>query len=240
MVLAPEPEPYYQHEGITIYNADCRDVLPTLDPKSIGLLLTDPPYGINLITKGAHRGQPKQGDKPCKSNARTEARDYPPVYGDDAPFDPAHLLAFGTERLVLFGANYYASKLPERKGWLVWDKLAGMMTDKQEIGVNMSSDVELAWTNLDIVARLIPVRWLGVFNDEYPNPRRHPTQKPIKLMQSIIGYFARIGGTILDPYMGAGSTLIGARRAGWSAIGMEIVKDYCDIAIERLEKEGRA
>ena len=92
-------KPYYDDGRVTIYNADCRDVLPSL--ADVGLVLADPPYGVAL----------RRGDG--RNNAR--------VHDDDAPFDPSHLLALGVP-MALWGANAYADRLPASVGWLVWDK----------------------------------------------------------------------------------------------------------------------
>ncbi len=86
-------KPYFQDDDVVIYHGDCREILPTLEP--VDLVLTDPPYGVNLNTSYA---------KASRWHL-TEAHDYPPVHGDDKPFDPAFLLGF--QNIVLWGANYY-------------------------------------------------------------------------------------------------------------------------------------
>lgn len=121
--------PYYQDALCTIYHGDCREILPTIDPATVALVLTDPPYGVKERTNRKEVG---------RSNL-AECNDFPPVYGDDEVFDPAHLLRF--KRLVLFGGNYYAGQLPASPSWIVWDKRDGMTS-------NDNADVELAWTNL--------------------------------------------------------------------------------------------
>jgi site-specific DNA-methyltransferase (adenine-specific) len=97
MGLRPAPETYYDRDGITIYHGDCLDVLPSVDPDDVDLLLTDPPYGIDLDTD--------------YSGLNGSHRTYERVEGDDASFDPEPLLAY--DRCVLWGANHYASRLPD-------------------------------------------------------------------------------------------------------------------------------
>jgi site-specific DNA-methyltransferase (adenine-specific) len=214
------PAPYYEREGITIYHADCREILAALPMPD--LLLTDPPYGIDYRTSSSR-------------SALAVSNDFAPVHGDDTPFDPAHLLAYG--RVVLFGANHYADKLPASPSWIVWDKLDGL-TSKREIGFNVSADCEMAWTNLGGPARLIPLRWIGLMKGTERDERRvHPTQKPVALMARIISAHTEPGHLVLDPYMGAGSTLVAAKTLGRRAIGIEIEERYCEIAAKRLSQD---
>lgn len=217
-----------------IYCADALDVIERFKGKesTISLLLTDPPYGINLNTKNRSRSNPFGGKTKNADGPVIESHDYPPVINDDKPFDPTPLLAF--PRVVIFGANYFAAELPRSPSWFVWDKLDGL-TSKREIGFNNSADVELIWSNLGGPARLLRHRWMGLMKGSEKRERRvHPTQKPIALMEQIIGAYTKPGDLILDPYMGAGSTLIAAQRLGRRAIGVELSPEYCEIAKRRL------
>ncbi len=217
--------PYYDKGGITIYHADCRDVLPSLTPGSVDLVLTDPPYGIGVLTNYRERGR----------GAAALCNNYPPIHGDDTPFDPSPLLRF--KRLVLFGANHYADKLPPSASWLVWDKLNGA-TSKREVGFNDQADAELIWTNIGGPVRIIRHRWMGMLKDsERQDNRRHPTQKPVAVIAKIIGMFCEPGGLVLDPFMGSGTTLRAAKDAGLKAVGIEIEERYCEVAARRLEQE---
>ena len=205
-------KPYYQHNGITIYHGDCRDVLPHV---SADVLVTDPPYGIAYRT-------PPSPNRP-KSNWTLQ--------GDGTPFDPAHLLTW--PRLVLFGANHYADKLPSSPGWIVWDKRYGMPSNDQ-------SDAELAWSNVLGSVRTVRCLWNGggsLLAENGPARAIHPTQKPIRLMRAVIAMVSQAGETILDPYMGTGTTLRAAKDLGRRAIGIEIEERYCEIAAKRLSQE---
>jgi hypothetical protein len=189
--------PYYDEDGITIYHGDCRDIIPTLP--EIEMVLTDPPYGVSERTDRRSKGR----------GNLTRSNDFAPVHGDDQPFDPAHLLGF--PRVVLFGANYYADKLPLTGSWIVWDKLDGLVTEKRMVGFDDNADVEMAWTNLGGPARLIRHRWKGMVKaSEKGDSRIHPTQKPVALMARIIAWKTEPWMRILDPYMGGGSTLVAA------------------------------
>lgn len=215
--------PYYSEDGITIYHGDCRDLLPDVAPPSrIDLLLTDPPYGIAERTDRRSK----------RRSALAAAIDFPAVAGDDVPFDPTHL--FGYRRSVLFGANYYADRLPTSSSWLVWDKVDGL-TSKREVGFNDNADVELAWTNIGGPARMFRHRWMGIMKaSERTERRRHPTQKPVALMARIIRWAG--GDVILDPYMGSGSSLVAAAALGLAGIGIELEERYCEVAANRLSQ----
>lgn len=213
-------KPYYEDtkSGITIYHGDCREIIPQLGEAD--LVLTDPPYGVSLNTsyKSSQRG------------VLAGANDYPPVYGDDKPFSPDFLLRFAN--LILWGSNYYADKLPPSGQWLIWDKRDG-------IGFNDQADCELAWTRgtRGTVPRIFAHRWNGMIKDSEKDQRRcHPTQKPLALMSWCLSFFPD-AVSIVDPFMGSGTTLRAAKDLGRKAIGIEIEEKYCEIAAKRLSQE---
>jgi site-specific DNA-methyltransferase (adenine-specific)/modification methylase len=210
---------------------DCRDILPTLG--GVDAVVTDPPYGVRertaRKTNGRGRGGRLQGG-PAGS------RDWPPIHGDDKPFDPAPWLAF--PKVVLFGANHYAHRLPAATKWIVWDK-------REETTPDDNADCELAWTNLGGPARIHRQLWRGICRRGEENvstgaARLHPTQKPIALMEFCIGACALPeGATVLDPFMGAGATGVAAVRRGLRFIGVEIEPMYFDTACRRVEEAHR-
>lgn len=217
-------EPYYQDDAVTIYHGDCADVLGSLAAPD--LVLTDPPYGVAERTDRRAKG---------RTNAAL-SNDFPPVHGDDQPFDPAPLLVY--PKVVLFGANHYADKLPASATWLVWDKLDGLVTDKRLVGFDDNADVELAWTNVGGPARLVSHRWKGMIKaSEQTDSRVHPTQKPVALMSQIVAWLTKPGELVLDPYMGGGSTLRAAKNLGRRAVGIEIEERYCEVAAKRCAQE---
>lgn len=219
--------PYYADDLVTIYHGRCEDVLPTLGP---GLILADPPYGVNERTD---RGKAGRGAE-SPGYALLPARNFPPIHGDDEPFDPSHLLKY--PRLILWGANHYADKLPVSTSWIVWDKL-DRLTSKRDLGFNDNGDAELAWSNLGGPVRLIPHRWMGLIRDTEKVRHLHPTQKPVAVMGALIRGFSRDGETIIAPYMGSGPELVAAKALGHPAIGIEIEERYCEIAAQRCSQE---
>lgn len=232
--------PYWSSSDgrLTVVHGDSRDVLPSIDTRAV-TVITDPPYGINLRTGNLQR---KRGGivKTAASLARKTvstgpASDYPPVHGDDEPYDPTPLLRF--LRLVLFGANHYASRLPESPSWIVWNKIDGLQSVAgRAIGIGDNADAELIWTNLGGPVRILNHQWYGLIKmSERGDARVHPTQKPVLLMRWLIEMYSRPDDLILDPYMGSGSTLVAAMSLGRRAIGIEYERAYCDIAVGRLK-----
>lgn len=218
--------PYYSDDSVTIYHGDCREILPTLETDA--LVMADPPYGVNERTERAKAGR---GRSPY---ALMIARDFPRVHGDDQPFDPSHLLHY--KRLVLWGANHYADRLPPSASWIVWDKLDGL-TSKRELGFNDNGDCELAWTNLGGPVRIIPHRWVGLILATEKERHQHPTQKPVAVMARIISAYSKPGDLIIAPYMGSGPELVAAKALGRRAIGIEVSEEYCKVAATRCSQE---
>lgn len=206
------PSAYYEHAGITIYHGDCREIIDLLE---FDVVVTDPPYGINHPTNYGARGRSKLAS----------CRDYPPVFEYDRRFDPSPWIQ---KPAALFGANYYADKLPPSSGWLAWDKLRPDDLDQAR--------AELAWTNFVKGVRVFPFLWNGMMraSDE---ALEHPTQKPVALMRWILSLKWTPEGTVLDPFMGSGTTLRAAKDLGRKAIGIEIEERYCEIAAKRLSQE---
>jgi DNA modification methylase len=203
-------QPYYQDEaaGITIYCGDCREVLPALDTGSVDLVLTDPPYGLGDESKGGRWGRSR------KLEMAWDNLDYADLVACLPTFAPA---------VIIWGGNYYA--LPPSRGWLCWHKVDALPS---------FASIELAWTSLDRAPQMIQ-HSIAATNSERNG---HPTQKPVRVMQRSIEY-ARIGpeATILDPFMGSGTTLRAAKDLGRRAIGIEIEERYCEIAARRLQQE---
>lgn len=217
------PTPYYDRDGITIYHGDCREILPLLEPGSIDLVLTDPPYGVSERTKRATNGRGGQNGKNWPS------RDWPEVEGDNEPFDPEPLLKF--KRVVLFGANHYASRLPSSPSWIVWDKRDGIPS-------NDNADAELIWTNCGGPARIYRHMWSGLIRaTEVGQKPVHPTQKPVALMSWIIDKFTNPGDTVIDPYMGSGPVAKACHVAGRKYVGVEMHLPYVEEAVKRLQQQ---
>jgi site-specific DNA-methyltransferase (adenine-specific) len=209
-------------DGVTLYLGDCREILPELPP--CAAVISDPPYGINF----AHSG----GGKGIAGGKYRTAFGGEHIVGDDEPFDPRPFLDLAP-RLILWGGNHFANRLPASPAWFVWDKRV-----KSEHS-NSFADCEIAWTNLGTAARMFRHHWDGMMRDsEKGIARDHPTQKPIALMRWCIEKAGiEIGRTILDPFMGSGTTGVAAVSLGRKFIGVEIEEKYFDIARRRIADE---
>ena len=194
---------------------DAREILPGLS--GVDAIISDPPYGIAFV-------HGEGGGKLARSTKFAGVS----IIGDDAPFDPAALI--GCRQVILWGANHYSSRLPDQSRWLTWDKRDGVCSNDQ-------ADCEHAWTNLGGPARIIRHLWNGMLKaSERGEPRVHPTQKPIAVMEWCINMTK---GTVVDPYMGSGSTGLACVRLGRKFVGIELHEPYFDIACRRISEAQR-
>lgn len=173
--------------------------------QGIDILITDPPYGIQASKKGAH------------SSIR-DSQKWPNSDWDDKRVPEGVAAAISLARVsFVWGGNFYSDVLPPSASWLIWIK------PEAETGFSLA-DCEMCWSNGGFAARVKRC------------PRRdgnlHPTQKPLAMMQWPLGLAG--DGTVLDPFMGSGTTLRAAKDLGRRAIGIEIEERYCEIAANRL------
>ena len=208
--------PYYQDTAVTIYHGDCREIVPQLG--GFDLLLTDPPYGIGYAHGGGGGFAARSTDFGGVS-----------IHGDSEPFDPAPWLRF--QKVILWGANHFASRLPDSPGWLVWDKRDGMRGNDQ-------SDCEIAWSNVYRTARIHRQAWNGMITtgEQRGKRRVHPTQKSVELMTWCISLAGDVQ-TILDPFAGSGTTGRAAKDLNKTAVLIEKEERYCEIAASRMSQE---
>ena len=175
-------------------------------------LLTDPPYGIGA-DEAAAKNQGKWGWA---------------YYGDSQwdrqrpPREAFDLMLAHTGEQIIWGGNYFTDFLPPKMRWLMWDK------GQREFSL---ADFEMAWTSQDKAARAFDYPRALALKDG----KQHPTQKPVALMQWCLGFLLD-ARSILDPYMGSGTTGVACVRLGRKFIGIEIDEAYFEIACERIRK----
>lgn len=203
-----------------LWLGDCRDILPLL-PK-VDAVITDPPYGISIDRQMAASSGTKSGGMLARKG------EYIASGWDDAPMsnDVAEILIRLGKEVVLWGGNYYG--LPASQCWLVWDK---------QVNGNFA-DCELAWTNMKKPVRKFAWMWNGMLRQGGEQRNGHPTQKPLALMKWCIEQTGN-PQTILDPFMGSGTTGVAAVQMGRKFIGIEREPKYFDIACKRIEDAQR-
>lgn len=210
IIKNPElPTPYYQDDYVTLYHADCREVLPLLEP--VDLVLTDPPYGIERFAKGFGT-----------TRFKGYGADKKGIEWDKAPnVDFFEMLLSKSVYSIIWGMNYF--ELPKTEHFLVWYK---------HQPVDNFADAEIAWTNLKRTK-------VFDYSIHLHNQRKfggHPTEKPVELMRWCIKLAGKLN-TILDPFVGSGTTLRAAKDMGIRAIGIEREEQYCEVAANRLRQE---
>lgn len=246
-------EPYYDHNGITIYHGDCLDVMPTLEPASINAVICDPPYGVTNC-----------------------------AWDSVIPFAPMweNIKRLITPRaaVVLFGSQPFTSALVmSNPKWFkyewVWEKAVG--TGHAAVNDRPLKTHENIVVFAGGAATYIPQKRAGQpyratkgatpgesrefttgsirrgnsdgtryprsvqrFNDaKYADIQQHPTQKPLDLLRYLILTYTNPGDLVLDFTMGSGTTLVAAKQLGRRAIGIELDERYCEIAALRLQQE---
>lgn len=208
--VEPIVSPFYDRDGITIYNADARDILPLLP--MFDLLLTDPPYGLGDAWKRTWHG----------NNGATKH------WGDVPEWDKTteqwmfDVVGKATDAIVWGAINYTT---PPAASWLVWDKV-------QE---TKRSEFELAWSTLKSGNKMFRMSRIDAYVNCADDGKQHPNQKPVQLFEWCLSLF-RDAKTVVDPFMGSGTTLVAAKRAGLRAVGIDIDRRWCKVAVSRLRQ----
>jgi DNA modification methylase len=196
----------------TLYLGDCREILQSLG--QVDAVVTDPPYGIGKDGQKRTTGG-NGGRKAYDFKGWDIERPDPPLLVKVAKFAPV---------CVMWGGNYFADLLPPTGKWLVWDK-------GQRIN---QSDGELAWTSLPGALRIFTLNRVELMTDG----AEHPTQKPVRLMEWTLEQI-KATGTVLDPFMGSGTTGVACIRRQCSFVGIERDPEYFDTACRRIEEAVR-
>ena len=238
---------------------DSEQVSALLGDMKPTLMNTDPPYGIGIVhtdgaTVGGSKpfGRTKRGPDiqfgsvassvrhekhsgfgtalygPKSRNQIIAANRYPVIEGDDEPFDPRPFLAMAPI-IVMWGANYFADKLPISSCWICWDK-------REDITRNSFADCELAWCSEKRPARLFHHLWNGLHKGSQHGQRRtHPTEKPVALFAEI-GNMLSPNGIWLDLFAGTGAQIVAAEKCDATCYAAEWEPLYAAVALERLSE----
>ena len=198
--------------GQRLILGDCLTVMPLLG--RFDAVVTDPPYGIG-------RDGQKQTTGGNGGRKAYEFKGWDVTRPSQEIFD---MMMAQSKWQVIWGGNYFADMLPPAAGWLVWDK-------GQRIN---QSDGELAYSNQGGALRIIEQNRVALMVEG----AQHPTQKPISVMVRSVKH-VREATTILDPFMGSGTTLVACQRLGRNGTGIELDPDYFDIACRRVDEATR-
>lgn len=242
-------QPYYQDDYVTLFNADCFAVLPTIEEK-VDMYFLDPPYGKMVR---------------CKWDS--EHIDLSLLW------DSVHQTGHANTAYIATGAQPFTSKLvasnyKEFKQELIWRKTMGtghmnckrmalknhenilifygkqpvynpqMTTGHKPYTATNKPDLTRVYgkskvnTTVNTTGERYP---LSVLDFKYDTKRYHPTQKPVALCEYMVKTYTNEGMLLVDPFAGAGSSLVAAKRLGRKAIGIELDTNYCDIIVERLK-----
>lgn len=212
-----------EHRLICGDSTDIGVIERLMDGERADLVLTDPPYGINVVSNDGNIG----------ADNLTKANEYAPIIGDDttdtarASYDVALTVS---ENQIIFGGNYFTDFLPPVRCWIVWDKE----------NTGNFADGELAWTSFDKGVKIYRFMWNGLIREGNRNvegtKRVHPTQKPVGMLIDILKDFSSEGQFILDLFGGSGSTLIACEQTGRRCFMAELSEHYCDVIISRWEQ----
>lgn len=202
----------------TLYHGDCKVILPTVG--EVDAVVTDPPYGILNLQDGTSSAIRKSRRAAGSGKLKNRIMNTSCIEWDIAPTPEVFDLLRTMSRDQIFGGGNYFP-LPPSRGILVWDK--------EQPWPNFSQ-AEIAWTSINRPAALFRKVNAGVLNT-----KEHPTQKPLALMAWCL-WFLPDAISILDPYMGSGTTGVAAIQSGRQFIGIERDERYFDIACRRIEQ----
>jgi DNA modification methylase len=195
---------------------DCLEVMPTLG--KVDAVVTDPPYGTADAWQGGNKhGWGRQDGLKAKRNAWDATRPKREAF--------EQIIAISNEQII-WGGNYFADLLPPSMRWLAWDKCQRNFT---------LADFELAWTSQNKAARAFNLSRSQAAIDGKEN---HATPKPVALMEWCLGFLPN-AKTILDPFMGSGTTGVACQKLGRAFIGIELDPEYFAIACKRVDEAMR-
>ena len=212
-----EPRKETLSDGIELWLGDCRDVLPLVG--RVDAVVTDPPYGIGADKGKSGRKISFNGSRPIESAAYPENE-----WDNDRPdIGTIQQTVSAGDIAIVWGGNYFADCLPAQGRWLWWDKCQTMPS---------YGDGELAWTNLP---QTTPKKFVLANNKLFADrvERFHPTQKPLQLIEWCLSLIPD-AETVLDPFMGSGTTGVACVNLDRKFIGIEREPKYYEISKRRI------
>ena len=202
--------------------ADCLDILKQLPDKCVDLVLTDPPYGINIAKTG------KVGDENLAPVRNYGAKNWDEQIPTKETFNEILRIS---KHAIIFGGNYFVENLKNSSCWIVWNKL----------NTGKFSDCELAWTNFSKGIKKYDFLYNGMIKEpsERNQERIHPTQKPLKLFEQILRDYSNENDLVLDCFSGSGTTAVACHNLKRRFICIERDPEYHALSVKRLEEAQR-
>ena len=195
--------------NITLYNADCMEIMKGFADKQFDLCIVDPPYGIGAEN---HAGKKENGW------TQWEKKGWDSKTPDKTYFNELFRVS---KNQIIWGGNYMTDSLYPSMGWVIWDK------GQRDFSL---ADGEMAWTSFNKAMRI----WDYSRAKNLSEKKIHPTQKPVQLYKWLLNKYAKAGDTILDTHLGSGSSAIAAHDGGFEFTGIELDEEYYNAAKERI------
>jgi len=210
-----------EHRLLCGDSTDSDQVAKLMNGQKVDMVMTDPPYGINVVQKDS-----VGGGKLAKVNS------YSKIIGDETTDTAKEFyqtcISFGVENFIIWGGNYFTDFLPPSMCWIVWDKE----------NTGNFADAELAWTSFDKATKLYKWQWNGMIRKGDKSiegtTRVHPTQKPVGMFGEIFSDFDF--KICFDGFLGSGSTMVASHQLNRKCYGMELDPKYCQVIIDRMRK----
>jgi len=227
--------------AVELFNMDCMELMAKYPDKHFDLAICDPPYGIGWSKSPASssgiRTHSKNGTKGFVKGINHTPKEWDSIQPTQEYFNELFRVS---KNQIIWGENYIQFEQKKLStGRIFWDKVNGDTT---------FSDGELAWCSMNNTIKQIEYMWNGMMqgkgifegrvqqaNKQLNEKKIHPTQKPIKLYQWILEYYAEKGMKILDTHLGNGSSAIAAYDLGYDFVGCEIDKEYFDVMQKRFK-----
>ena len=209
---------------MNITNEDNMELMARYEDNYFDLAIVDPPYGIG-----------EDGAKNHSRDKATKATRYTPKNWDNKAPKTEYFkeLKRVSKNQIVWGANHFIENIPNANSscWIVWDK----------DNTGDFADSELAYASFKTAVRNFKWRWNGMLQQNMKNKeiRIHPTQKPVSLYEWVLHKYAKEGDKILDTHLGSGSIAIACHNMKYDLTACELVKEYYNAAIKRIEQYKR-
>lgn len=215
-------------------STDKDDVDCLMNGAKADMVFTDPPYGISFVEKRNY-GKGFSSSPPKAKGGNPKLGEYKPIIGDqEQSFDPSICLSLSDE-VFLFGADYYADRVPTDGSWVIWDK----HTADYDTKIPFGNEFEMCWSKTRHRKEIAKIQWIGiggVKDDTNAKKRLHPTQKPVQLPTWFFEKWGKDKTNIIDLFLGSGSTLIACEKTNRKCYGMEIDPHYVSVIINRWQE----